>query len=118
MYKINTGGNDVQPEKLAAYEFRYERQQTKNLLLAGSLFYHDQDIVTAASGVDPVGNLKSWGVELEAIYRTSKATFTLSHGFTKQIKFQTPAGATPLSVNTSQRQRWAMETTLPTGATT
>jgi len=89
--KMQTG-EDVQPEKLAAYEFRYERQQTKELWLAGSLFYHDQDIVTAASGVAPVGNLKSWGAELEAIYRTPRTTLTLSHGFTKQIKFNNEPG--------------------------
>jgi len=88
-------GDKAQPEKLSAYELRYERQQTKNLLLAGSIFYHDQDIVGAAYDTENAGNLKSWGAELEAIYRTPKTTLTLSHGFTKQIRFQTPAGDDP-----------------------
>ena len=117
LYNMQTG-DKVQPEKISVYEFRYERQQTNHLWLAGSLFYNDQDIVTAASGVAPVGNLKSWGVELEAIYRAPRTTFTLSHGFTKQISFQTPAGADPIVGQYISASLWAMETTLRTGATT
>ncbi len=75
------------PEKINVWELRYERRQSKHLWLAGSLFYQDQDVVGAASGVLPVGNLQTWGFEIEATYKTERARFTASHGFTTVYDF-------------------------------
>jgi len=79
-------GDDTDPEIINAFEIRYERQHTKNLWLATSLFYHDLDVVgwnSNANTTANLGNLKTFGFEVEATYKTERAKFTLSHGFTK-----------------------------------
>ncbi len=95
-------GKDSEPEKISVLELRYERRHSKNLWLAGSAYVHDQDVVgwnalgvgTAKTG--PLGNLKTFGFEVEAVYRTDKTRITLSHGFTKLHEFTPSENATPL----------------------
>jgi outer membrane receptor protein involved in Fe transport len=85
-------GEKTKPEVLYAYEWRYERQQTKNLWLAGSIFIHDHSIKGYTGDVEqqagsPVGEMRTWGFELEGMYKEGKNEFILSHSFTKMYKF-------------------------------
>jgi outer membrane receptor protein involved in Fe transport len=86
------------PEKLDTIEFRYERQQSKNLDLAASIFMHynfmlvSWDETTGQS--TNVGMQKDWGAELEASYHTEKTRLTLSHGYTKLLEFELTPGRT------------------------
>jgi len=86
-------GDNTEPEKLDSVELRYERQQSKNLDLAASLFLHyNLEIISYSSYATgghsiPVGRQKEWGAELEASYHTDKTRLTLSHGYTKLIDF-------------------------------
>ena len=85
------GNSTSTPERVDTLEFRYERQQSKNLDLATSIFMHynfelvswDETTHQSAS----VGTQKDWGVELEASYHTEKTRITLSHGYTKLLEF-------------------------------
>ncbi len=94
--QANAGGGNSDPEKLGSVEFRYERQQSKNLELASSLFYHysleriswDQ---TAAQNTT-IGTQKDWGIEFEATYHTEKTRLTVSHSYTKLIDFDLSDG--------------------------
>jgi outer membrane receptor for ferrienterochelin and colicin len=84
-------GEKSKPEKLDSIELRYERQQSKNLDLAASLFLHygleafswNQSLYRTVL----VGKQKEWGVELEAAYHTEKTRLSLSHSYTKLIDF-------------------------------
>ena len=85
-------GSKTKPEVLYAYELRYERQQTKNLWLAGSIFFHDHKIKgyswegNIQSGT-PVGNMQTYGLEFEGIYKKGKNEIILSHSYTKMYDF-------------------------------
>lgn len=85
------------PEELKSAELRYERRQTPNLLLAGSVFYHDLDVIAwdsgeygveFDSGTQQVGTMQQWGVELELQYKKKPWRAVLSHGYTKLLNFQ------------------------------
>jgi iron complex outermembrane receptor protein len=92
------GNSTSDPEKLDTVEFRYERQQNKNLDLAASLFLHynfkliSWDESTRQSTA--VGLQKDWGAELEASYHTDKTRLTISHGYTKLLSFDLEPGRT------------------------
>jgi iron complex outermembrane receptor protein len=85
-------GEKTKPEVLYSYEFRYERQQTKNLWLAGSLFVNDHSIKGYTGGYSqqagsPAGEMRTYGIELEGIYKKGKNEVILSHSFTRMYKF-------------------------------
>jgi outer membrane receptor protein involved in Fe transport len=84
-------GTKSEPEKLDSIEFRYERQQSKNLDLAASLFWHYNLQSLGWSQADQsytiAGTQRTYGVELEATYHTDKTRFTVSHGYTKLYSF-------------------------------
>jgi iron complex outermembrane receptor protein len=85
-------GENTKPEVLYTYEFRYERQHTKNLWLAGSVFIHDHSIKGYTGEVEqqagsPVGKMRTWGLEFEGMYKKGKNEFILSHSYTKMYKF-------------------------------
>jgi iron complex outermembrane receptor protein len=76
------------PEKMNTLELRYERRQTKDLLLASSLFFNDLDVLgwnDVLQKMDKVGTYKTAGIELEAQYRTGSDTITFSHSFSKLV---------------------------------
>jgi iron complex outermembrane receptor protein len=87
-----TLSNDSTPEKLDSVELRYERQQTKNLDLAASLFAHynlkviswNQSIMQSV----PVGTQREHGIEIEASYHNDKTRVTISHAYTKLLGFE------------------------------
>ncbi len=91
------GDDTSTPEKVDTLEFRYERQQNKNLDLDASLFLHynfdlvSWDETTKQSAA--VGTQKDCGFELEASYHTEKTRLTLSHGYTKLLAFNLEPGA-------------------------
>ena len=91
-------GTNSTPEKLDTIEFRYERQQSKNLDLAASIFMHYNFELISFNETPhrstPVGTQKDWGAELEASYHTEKTRLTLSHGYTKLLKFDLLPGQT------------------------
>ncbi len=94
---INNANSSVsEPEKLDSIEFRYERQQSKNLDLAASLFVHyslsriSWDQTTFQNTV--IGTQKDWGLEFEASYHTDKTRLTISHGYTKLFDFDLQPG--------------------------
>lgn len=82
-----TSGNNTDPERINAFELRYERQHTKELWFGGSLFSQYQKVVEPAFGAEQAGKLRTWGAELEAVYKTEKLRLGLSHGFTKLYSF-------------------------------
>jgi iron complex outermembrane receptor protein len=92
----DAGGDNSNPEKLGSAEFRYERQQSKNLDLASSLFLHyslsriSWDQPTSQNTT--IGTQKDWGIELEASYHTDKTRLTVSHAYTKLIDFSLSEG--------------------------
>jgi iron complex outermembrane receptor protein len=96
--QARAGLGNSDPEKLSTVEFRYERQQNKNLDLAASVFMHynfkliSWDETTKQSAA--VGMQKDWGAELEASYHTDKTRLTISHGYTKLISFDLEPGRT------------------------
>jgi outer membrane receptor for ferrienterochelin and colicin len=79
------------PEKLDSIEFRYEREQSKNLDLAGSMFIHYNlkalGWSQAAQEYTIAGTERTFGLEFEASYHTDKTRFTVSHGYTKLYGF-------------------------------
>lgn len=101
---LSGGSSSSQPEKLDSVELRYERQETKNLTFAASLFSHyNLELITYDGGSGatvPVATQKEWGIELEADYRTDKNRFSISHGYTKLVDFILEEGMeTNLSVH-------------------
>jgi outer membrane receptor protein involved in Fe transport len=97
--KYDGSGLDSDPEELRSTELRYERQQTKNLDLAASVYYHKLNIITwdswdSTQQTNLVGTQKDWGIELEASYHTEKDRFMASYGFTKLIDFDLRPGRT------------------------
>jgi outer membrane receptor for ferrienterochelin and colicin len=73
-------------ETMDYYEMRWERQHTKNLWIAGSGFYTLHNVIAWSQdsyAVAPLGEVRIYGAEIEAIYKTGKAKFTASHGYTK-----------------------------------
>jgi hypothetical protein len=81
-------GRDTTPEKIDAFELRYERQQTRHLTLAASTFYNYHDITSYNFGIgmtDDLGNLETYGVELEASYATEDTRIVFSHAYTKML---------------------------------
>jgi iron complex outermembrane receptor protein len=87
----DAGGGNSKPEKLDSIELRYERQQSKNLDLAASLFVHYSLQVLswdgAAGQTVPCGTQREYGLELEATYHTEKTRLMISHGYTKLYGF-------------------------------
>jgi len=80
-------------EQLDALEVRYERQQTESFWWAASGFLHCHDLIGFNDGSNkPIGFMKSYGVELEAGYRTKKTNINFSHGFTKLCYFRLAPG--------------------------
>ena len=91
--KQDEGEGDQKPEKLGVFELRYERQHNENLWFGASAYYNDHDIIgwnqEGDAGTDrQLGNMRTVGAELEAIYKTDRAKFTVSHGWTKLINFR------------------------------
>ncbi len=79
---------DTKPEKIDAFELRYERQQTDELLLAGSVFYHYHDITSYDFSVGltkDLGNMETWGAEVETVYSTDASRIVFSHAYTALI---------------------------------
>jgi len=82
-----TSGND----KIDTWEFRLERQQNEKLWLAFSGYYSNYEVVSfsgSARNIQPIGNLKYYGLELEGTYKSDKARLTFSHNYTQQINFE------------------------------
>jgi len=77
-------------EVLKALELRYERQQTDTLSLAGGFFYHWNDVVgwsNTSNATKLLGDMTSYGFEVEASYRKEATRISLSHGLAKLIDF-------------------------------
>jgi len=91
-FQADSGGGSSNPEKLSSIEFRYERQHSKNLDFAVSVFVHYSLSRIAWSydtyGATVVGEQKEWGIEGEALYHTDRTRLEISHGFTKLIDFK------------------------------
>ena len=86
---------DTTPEKIDALELRYERQQTDRLWLGASGFYHYHDLLSydfSKGYTDILGNLETWGIELEALYKLKDTRIILSHGYTKLIDWDPEDG--------------------------
>jgi outer membrane receptor protein involved in Fe transport len=88
-------------ETINAYELRYERQHSKNFWFGGSVFLYELpdalgDIWEVSEGVSTgtkvVGDIRSWGFELEAGYHKDRLKVDLSHGYTKLLKMTVKPG--------------------------
>jgi outer membrane receptor protein involved in Fe transport len=98
-------GKNTRPEKLKAFELRYERQQTEHLMLAASGFFHDHDITSynfAVGFTTPLGNVKTWGFEAEAIYTVEDTRLIFSHAFTKLKDWDPEPGLSDAQVISSE----------------
>lgn len=79
-------GQQSAPEELKAYEIRYDRMQTENLSFGGGIFYHNHDLMEwnwSDWRPDIIANLRSYGVEVEAVHKTQKTRLSASHAYTK-----------------------------------
>ncbi|MBU0755162.1 MAG: hypothetical protein KJ645_08470, partial [Planctomycetes bacterium] len=88
-------GQDTKPEKIDAFELRYERQQTDHLWLAASGFYNYHDLTGYDFNVGyttNLGNLETYGFEAEAVYGTEETKVIFSHAFTKLIDWDPEPG--------------------------
>ncbi len=85
-------------ETMDYYEMRWERQHSKNLWFAASGFYTSHKVIAWSDNiysVAPLGELRIYGAEVEAIYKTDKAKFTASHGYTKLDGMELDVPGTP-----------------------
>jgi iron complex outermembrane receptor protein len=93
-----SGLGKSQPEKLDSVELRYERQQSKNLELAASVFLHYNFKLISWSESEhsstSTGNQKEYGIEFEAAYHNETTRLMLSHSYTKLIDFDLETGQT------------------------
>lgn len=87
--ELKAVGGNSDPEKLDSIELRYEKQQSKNLDLAASLFVHyNLELLSwSGSSTGTVGTQKEFGIEIEASYHTEKTRLLFSHAFTKLLDF-------------------------------
>ena len=92
----SNGGGKSTPEKLDSIEFRYERQQSKNLDLAASIFVdYDLKVISwnyTTKTMAPVGTQRDYGLEFEATYHTEKTRLSISHSYTKLYSFSLNKG--------------------------
>ena len=88
---VDAVGGNTAPEKLDSIEFRYEREQSKHLDLAASVYVHYnlQALGWSQSAQEYAiaGTERTYGLEFEASYHTDKTRFTVSHGYTKLYGF-------------------------------
>jgi iron complex outermembrane receptor protein len=76
-------------ETLASFEFRYDRQQHKNLSLGFGTFVERNKAIGYNQVVErsePVGTFDIWGIDLELNYQSDNTKLSFSHGYTKQLK--------------------------------
>jgi iron complex outermembrane receptor protein len=93
--QYDANGTTSSPEILDSVEFRYERQQSKNLDLAASIFVHyNLELISwsGTSGTARTGTEREYGAELEASYHTDKTRLMISHGYTKLYGFTLAPG--------------------------
>lgn len=98
-YTKEKHGELTDPEKIGAYEIRYERRLTDKFWLAGSVFYHDYSMTGYDSNVDAsanLGDLKTCGAEVEAVYQSTRWRCSLSQGYTQLINYQERPGVDSL----------------------
>jgi len=88
------GLGNSEPETLSTIELRYERQQSKSLDLAASIFVHyDFDVVSwSGSDSNVIGTQRDYGIELEASYHTDRTRIMVSHAYTKLYDFDLVPG--------------------------
>jgi len=100
--QADSGGGCSNPEKLGSIEFRYERQHSKNLDFAMSVFVHySLELISwnqqgEGGSSTGVGTQKDYGVELEATYHTEDTRLMISHGYTKLYDFELEQGQSTL----------------------
>ncbi len=81
-------GTNGDPERLNGFEFRWERQQTQNLLLAAGVFFQDVEVIAINSTLARsvlVGDYQIIGAEFELAAQTSLARYSVSHGYVKLL---------------------------------
>ncbi|MDD5134718.1 MAG: TonB-dependent receptor, partial [Phycisphaerae bacterium] len=94
-YLLNQADSSVSDhtdvETIETYELRYERQHTKRLWLASSLFYNIHNPVGWSGSTTTkeaiLGEMRSIGFELEAAYHTDRLRVIFSHGYTKLVGY-------------------------------
>jgi outer membrane receptor for ferrienterochelin and colicin len=85
--KYNNTNGDV--EQIDTLELIYMKYM-KNITLSISTFYNDHDLVSwdnTRKSAQNIGNMKSYGGEIELNYKTSKILFNISHSFSKLREF-------------------------------
>ncbi|MBN2210262.1 MAG: TonB-dependent receptor plug domain-containing protein, partial [Sedimentisphaerales bacterium] len=92
----NTGGIP-DSEELTSFELRYDRKHNENLNFGFSAFFNEQSAIGYNSYQElltfqTLGNFKTYGLELDAAYKTDRTKWTFSHSFTKLIDAQVLPG--------------------------
>jgi iron complex outermembrane receptor protein len=93
----NSGLGRSEFETFDSFEARWERQHSKNLWLAVSGFCSDHEALAykdSTVGIQPIGNIKMAGVEIEAAWKTEMTKIAVSHGYTKLVDFRAAEGVT------------------------
>ena len=90
LYENHMTNNDYDNvEQIDTFEFIYLKY-INNYIFSISNFYNNHDLVSwdnTTKSTQSIGNVKSYGAELEIKYKTSKMMFYISHSYTKLHKF-------------------------------
>ena len=88
-------GNQSEPEILESFELMYTRRQGGHLLFNAAVFYNQLDVIAwndNEKSSKVVGDLKLWGLEIEARYQSEHLTIGINHSYIKQINWDLAQG--------------------------
>lgn len=92
---ILQSGIEGEVESIDNLELRYEHQHSKELWLAASGYYNDHSVVSfdsTSQTTTAIGDLQTYGLELEGKYQTAQTRFLFSHNYTKHLDFENTRG--------------------------
>lgn len=92
------------PERLDSYEMMYHIYAQNGVTFKGGAFYNDQEVMafnSTTSRTDTIGQLKTWGFELEAAYEKKDFNLGINHAYVKQIDWELEEGLTTSGISYS-----------------
>ncbi|NRB40432.1 MAG: TonB-dependent receptor [Pseudomonadales bacterium] len=85
------GAAEGEVESIDNVELRTEQQLSKPFWMAASLYYNRHEVVSfdsISSTTNAIGELQTYGLELELKYQTSSSRLLFSHNYTKHLNFE------------------------------
>ena len=106
LYMNHEGGNDNEPEILDSLEMIYSSQVNDALSFQASGFFNRSDVIAWVwdandSRTAPVGELKTLGLELEALYKKEHYSLGVNHSFVKQLDWDLAGGVSVSGISYS-----------------